>query len=122
MDFQINNNKRIENENEYLALLLNRNNIVDFIQVEPKYLCDKNNRKLLEKLEKSQKENATAKIRNEDKIKKLYLLSFCRRIIFHQGVGKIRKSYLFIKIKLQSNDLRIYSRVVGQTDGGKPTV
>ena len=27
-----------------------------------------------------------------------YLLSFCRRIIFHQGVGKIRKSYLFIKI------------------------
>ena len=48
MDFQINNNKRIENENEYLALLLNKNDIVDFIQVEPKYLCDKNNRKLLE--------------------------------------------------------------------------
>lgn len=48
MDYEIDKNKRIENENEYLALLLNKNEVIDVIQVEPKYLADEDNKKLLD--------------------------------------------------------------------------
>lgn len=41
-------NNRIEIENEFLALLLNKNELFDIIQVHPKWLCVKENQKLLE--------------------------------------------------------------------------
>lgn len=39
---------RIEIENEFLALLLNKNDLFNIIQVRPNWLCVKENRKLLE--------------------------------------------------------------------------
>ncbi len=39
---------RIEIENEFLALLLNKNDLFNIIQVRPNWLCIKENRKLLE--------------------------------------------------------------------------
>ena len=47
---EIMNNRRIENENEYLALLLNKNELLDIIQIEPKFLLDKNNKVLLDSM------------------------------------------------------------------------
>ena len=41
-------NNRIEIENEFLALLLNKNDLFNVIQVRPNWLCVKENRKLLE--------------------------------------------------------------------------
>lgn len=48
MMLAINTNNRIEIENEFLALLLNKNELFDIIQVRPKWLCVKENQKLLE--------------------------------------------------------------------------
>lgn len=41
-------NNRIEIENEFLALLLNKNDLFNIIQIRPNWLCVKENRKLLE--------------------------------------------------------------------------
>lgn len=41
-------NNRIEIENEFLALLLNKNDLFNIIQIRPNWLCIKENRKLLE--------------------------------------------------------------------------
>lgn len=45
---EINKNNRVEIENEFLALLLNKNDLFNIIQVRPKWLCLKENQKLLE--------------------------------------------------------------------------
>lgn len=45
---QINRNNRQEIENEYLALLLNKNELFDIVQVRPQYLHDKENAKIFE--------------------------------------------------------------------------
>lgn len=45
---QINRNNRVEIENEYLALLLNKNELFDIVQVRPQYLHDKENAKIFE--------------------------------------------------------------------------
>lgn len=45
---QINRNNRQEIENEYLALLLNKNELFDIAQVRPQYLHDKENAKIFE--------------------------------------------------------------------------
>lgn len=44
----INRNNRQEIENEYLALLLNKNELFDIAQVRPQYLHDKENAKIFE--------------------------------------------------------------------------
>lgn len=44
----INENNRQEIENEYLALLLNKNDLFNFVQVKPEYLYNKKNKKILE--------------------------------------------------------------------------
>lgn len=45
---EISENNRIEIEREFLALLLNKNDLFNIIQVRPKWLCLKENQKLLE--------------------------------------------------------------------------
>lgn len=40
-------NKRLENECELLALILNKNEVIDLLQIKPDYLCDKKNQKIL---------------------------------------------------------------------------
>jgi len=45
---EISRNNRVEIENEFLALLLNKNDLFNIIQVRPQWLCVKENRKLLE--------------------------------------------------------------------------
>lgn len=45
---EINENNRIEIEREFLALLLNKNDLFNIIQVRPNWLCLKENQKLLE--------------------------------------------------------------------------
>lgn len=39
--------KRLENECELLALILNKNEVIDLLQIKPDYLCDKKNQKIL---------------------------------------------------------------------------
>lgn len=41
-------NNREEIENEFMALVLNKNDVIDLLQIKPKYLLNKNNQKLLE--------------------------------------------------------------------------
>lgn len=41
---------RAEIENEFMALVLNKNELLDIIQVKPKYLQDKRNQKMLEEI------------------------------------------------------------------------
>lgn len=48
--YNINQNNRIEIENEFMALLVNKNEMLDLIQVKPKYLGQQKNRILLEQL------------------------------------------------------------------------
>lgn len=43
----IDNNTRIENENELLALVLNKNEVIDLLQIKPEYLIDRNNQRML---------------------------------------------------------------------------
>lgn len=45
---EINANNRLEIENEFLALLLNKNDLFNVIQVRPQWLCSKENKKMLE--------------------------------------------------------------------------
>ena len=52
---EVNGNKRIENENEYLALLLNKNEVIDVTKIEPKYLYDSKNKVLLDSIIKCYK-------------------------------------------------------------------
>jgi replicative DNA helicase len=52
---EVNENKRIENENEYLALLLNKNKVIDVTKIEPKYLYDSKNKVLLDSIIKCYK-------------------------------------------------------------------
>lgn len=52
---EVNTNKRIENENEFLALLLNRNEVIDVTKIQPKYLCDSRNKILLDSIIKCYK-------------------------------------------------------------------
>ena len=52
---EVNENKRIENENEYLALLLNKNEVIDVTKIEPKYLYDSKNKVLLDSIIKCYK-------------------------------------------------------------------
>lgn len=40
-------NKRLENECELLALILNKNEVIDLLQIKPDYLYDKKNQKIL---------------------------------------------------------------------------
>ena len=40
-------NLRIENENELLALVLNKNEVIDLLQIKPEYLVKKENQKML---------------------------------------------------------------------------
>lgn len=40
-------NKRLENECELLALILNKNEVIDLLQIKSDYLCDKKNQKIL---------------------------------------------------------------------------
>lgn len=40
-------NKRLENECELLALILNKNEVIDLLQIKSNYLCDKKNQKIL---------------------------------------------------------------------------
>lgn len=40
-------NKRLENECELLALILNKNEVIDLLQIKSDYLCDKKNKKIL---------------------------------------------------------------------------
>lgn len=44
----INENNRLEIEREFLALVLNKNEIIDLLQIKPKYLIDSKNRKILD--------------------------------------------------------------------------
>ena len=41
-------NNREEIENEFMALVLNKNDVIDLLQIKPKYLLNKDNQKLLE--------------------------------------------------------------------------
>ena len=43
----INNDLRIENENEFLALVLNKNEVIDLLQIKPEYLVSRENQKML---------------------------------------------------------------------------
>lgn len=38
---------RIENENEFLALVLNKNEVIDLLQIKPEYLVSRENQKML---------------------------------------------------------------------------
>ena len=40
-------NSDIENENEFLALVLNKNEVIDLLQIKPEYLVKKENQKML---------------------------------------------------------------------------
>lgn len=44
----INDNNRLEIEREFLALVLNKNEVIDLLQIKPKYLVDARNRKILD--------------------------------------------------------------------------
>lgn len=44
----INENNRLEIEREFLALVLNKNEVIDLLQIKPKYLVDGRNRKILD--------------------------------------------------------------------------
>ena len=44
----INENNRLEIEREFLALVLNKNEVIDLLQIKPKYLVDSKNRKMLD--------------------------------------------------------------------------
>lgn len=44
----ISRDNREEIEDEFLALLLNKNELLDIVQVRPQYLCNKNNAKILQ--------------------------------------------------------------------------
>ena len=43
----MNNDLRIENENELLALVLNKNEVIDLLQIKPEYLVSRENQKML---------------------------------------------------------------------------
>ena len=43
----MNSDLRIENENEFLALVLNKNEVIDLLQIKPEYLVKKENQKML---------------------------------------------------------------------------
>lgn len=44
----INENNRLQIEREFLALVLNKNEVIDLLQIKPKYLADPKNRKILD--------------------------------------------------------------------------
>ena len=48
---------REEIENEFMALILNKNEVLDLIQVKPQYLYNEKNKKMLEQLIKTWKKN-----------------------------------------------------------------
>ncbi len=46
--YRICEENRMQTENEFLALVLNKPEVIDLLQIKPKYLCSKDNRKMLE--------------------------------------------------------------------------
>lgn len=46
--FAINRNNRLEIEREFMALVLNKNEVIDLLQIKPKYLSDSKNCKMLD--------------------------------------------------------------------------
>ena len=58
MSLMVSEENRLEVENEFLALILNKNEVIELLQIKPKLLKDKKNKKVLQKIAKDELSHA----------------------------------------------------------------